>query len=108
MTSAKLYAASVGVVIMFLVVASVYIISDLTSLAVTFSDLDFEAQAMGERPIDDSPLFGYLFLFLFAGLAVGTALLGITAYRNLRYALTGARDGSHDESSTTSPDSQSN
>ena len=106
MTSTKLYAASVGVVIMFLVVASVYIISDITSLAVTFSDVDLKAQAMGERPIDDSSLFNYLFFFLLAGLAAGTALMGITAYRNFRYAVTGAHDRMDDESSTPSSDPQ--
>lgn len=108
MKNSRRYSAIFGVISTFLVFALVYCISDLTSLAVKSSDIDFDLQAMGERPTGDSPPFNYLFFYFPAILAVLAASQGILAYRNLRYALTGAHDGSGNESSTLFSDSQPN
>ncbi len=107
MTNAKLIAAIVGVVLTFLAAGAVHVTTEIVSMTAKFRDFESMTEASGQQPIGDSSYFNYYTIFIFASLAAGAVLLGLTAFRNLRYALAAAGDESDDESSAPSSDSQS-
>ena len=108
MTNAKLVAAVIGVVLTLLAAGAVHVTTRLVSMTGKFSDFDGMLEASGQQPIGDSSSLNYYMFFILASLAAGAAVLALTAFRNLRYALAAVDDKTEDASSTPSSDSQSN